>query len=211
MDTKGPFITLEGGEGTGKSTLIAGLRSALERRDVSVIVTREPGGTPLAEEVRTLALTPPVADEAWSPLAHALLMNTARDDHLNRLIRPALERGEWVICDRFADSTRAYQSVDGVAPETLLQIERAIVGDTRPDLTLVLDAAPEDLAARRKARGTTDVFEAKAMAFHQAIREAFLEIAKAEPDRCAVIDALLSPDEVLSAALTQIEQRLVAQ
>lgn len=206
----GRFITLEGGEGTGKSTLIQGLREALERLGHVVVVTREPGGTPLAERVRTLALSPP--DElSWSPLAHALLMNTSREDHLTKHIRPALTDGAWVLCDRFADSTRAYQSIDGVEPETLLQIERLVVGETRPDLTLVLDAAPEALANRRHARGVSDVFEAKDMAFHRHVRDAFLEIAKDEPDRCAVLDALQSPAQVLAAAIDVIDARLMSK
>lgn len=207
MNGPGRFITLEGGEGTGKSTLIAGLRAALEARGIEVLVTREPGGTPLAEAVRSLALTPPEG-ESWSPLAHALLMNTAREDHLVKKIRPALAAGTWVISDRFADSTRAYQSIDGVGLETLLAIEAAIVGETRPDLTLILDAAPEALAERRRIRDVTDVFEAKAAAFHAQVRAAFLAIAEAEPERCVIIDALGPPEEVLARALSALEQRL---
>jgi dTMP kinase len=203
----GRFITLEGGEGTGKSTLISGLSEVLQQRGKTVIVTREPGGTKLAEEVRTLALNPP-AGETWSPLSHTLLMNTSRDDHLNKLIRPALQRGDWVLCDRFADSTRAYQQVDGQDLETLLKIEQAVVGETRPDLTLVLDGAPEDLAERRRARGTQDVFEQKDLDFHARIRAAFLEIADQEPERCVVIDAVQTPEQVLHAALAEIDARL---
>lgn len=207
MKAGGRFITLEGGEGTGKSTLIAGLSKALQERGQNVIVTREPGGTKLAERVRALALNPPEG-ETWSPLSHALLMNTARDDHLNKLIRPALARGDWVLCDRFADSTRAYQRVDGQDIETLLKIEHAVVRDTRPDLTLVLDGAPEGLAERRRERGVQDVFEQKDLEFHASIRAAFLEIAKREPDRCVVIDALQTPEQVLAAALSAIDARL---
>lgn len=207
MKLGGRFITLEGGEGTGKSTLIAGLSEALRDRGLNVIVSREPGGTKLAEEVRALALNPP-AGETWSPLSHALLMNTARDDHLNKLIRPALERGDWVLCDRFADSTRAYQRVDGQDIETLLKIEHAVVRETRPDLTLILDGAPESLAQRRQERGVQDVFEQKDLEFHSSIRAAFLEIAEGEPDRCVVIDALQTPEQVLADALGAIDARL---
>ncbi len=207
MADTGRFITLEGGEGTGKSTLIQGLRAALENRGLDVIVTREPGGTPLAERVRSLALSPP-DDLSWSPLAHALLMNTSREDHLTKLIRPALAKGSWILCDRFADSSRAYQSIDGVDSETLLKIEQIVVGETRPDLTIILDAAPEALASRREARGVSDVFEARNMDFHNQIRAAFLAIAEAEPDRCAIIDALQSPPAVLAQAIDLIDERL---
>ena len=120
----------------------------------------------------------------------------------------ALAAGTWVISDRFADSTRAYQSIDGVDLETLLTIEAAIVGKTRPDLTLILDAAPEALAERRRIRDVSDVFEAKELAFHEQVRAAFLAIAEAEPGRCVIIDALGPPEEVLARALSALEQRL---
>ena len=137
-------------------------------------------------------------------------MNTAREDHLKNLIRPALARGAWVICDRFADSTRAYQSIDGVALEQLLAIEAIVVGETRPDLTLILDAAPDALAERRRQRNVSDVFEQKDLSFHEQVRVAFLDIADNEPDRCVVLDALQSPEDVLNAALSAIDQHLVA-
>lgn len=203
----GKFITLEGGEGSGKSTLIAGLAGTLEEQGIACLQTREPGGTLLAEAVRNLALHPP-GEEAWSPLAHALLMNTARQDHLEKKIRPALEQGTWVLCDRFADSTRAYQSVDGVSHAVLTGFERAVVGDTMPDLTLILDAPPETLLSRRSSRGTTDAFEARDIAFHEAVRAAFLSIAEGEPDRCAIINANQSPAQVLADALHEIKSRL---
>ncbi|MEL7033828.1 MAG: dTMP kinase [Pseudomonadota bacterium] len=209
MIKTGRFITLEGGEGTGKSTLIQGLKTEFERRGLNVCVTREPGGTLLAEHVRALALNPP-ENEIWSPLSHALLMNTARSDHLQKLIRPALARGDWVLCDRFADSTRAYQSIDGVSLETLMTIENAVIGETQPDMTLVLDAEPAALAERRNQRGTQDVFEAKDLAFHEKVRAAFLAIADAEPDRCVVLNALQSPPQVLASALEAIDARLEA-
>ncbi len=200
MSTRGKFITLEGGEGTGKSTLITGLAKALRAQGKEIVTTREPGGTVLAEQIRSLALTPP-DDQSWSPLAHALLMNTARDDHLRKLIRPALARGAWVLCDRFSDSTRAYQSVDGVARETLLMIESAVLSDTIPDLTFILDGDPKALLDRRQSRGTRDVFEDKDMAFHDQIRQAFLSIAHETPDRCIIIDAEQSPNDVLEDAM----------
>ena len=125
-----------------------------------------------------------------------------------RLAGKALERGDWILCDRFADSTRAYQRVDGQDIETLRKIEQAVVRDTRPDLTLILDGAPEDLAERRRERGVEDVFEQKDLEFHSRIREAFLEIARDGPERCVVIDALQSPAKVLDAALNEIDARL---
>ena len=209
MGTPGRFISLEGGEGGGKSTLIAGLRGALEARGLEVIVTREPGGTPLSEQVRALALTPPEG-ETWSPLAHALLMNTAREDHLRKLIRPALASGKWVLCDRFADSTLVYQAIDGGDLGSLRQIQDIVVGDTQPDLTFILDAAPEDLLERREKRAVSDVFEAKDLSFHQKVREGFKAIAEEAPERCVLIDALMDPEQVLEAALQAIDARLEA-
>ena len=197
----GRFITLEGGEGTGKSTLAKGLAQKLEAAGIRTILTREPGGTPLAEAARHLLLHPPEG-EAWSPLSEALLVNAARRDHLEKLIRPALARGDWVICDRFADSTRVYQSVSGgVAQSTLLSIEREVLGDTVPSMTLVLDVSLDVARERRAVRaGAMDTFERRPEAFHEAVRAAFLKIAEAEPARCRVIDAGQSAGQVLEAA-----------
>ena len=197
----GRFITLEGGEGTGKSTLAKGLAQKLEAAGIRTVLTREPGGTPLAEAARHLLLHPPEG-EAWSPLSEALLVNAARRDHLEKLIRPALARGDWVICDRFADSTRVYQSVSGgVAQSTLLSIEREVLGDTLPSMTLVLDVSLDVARERRAVRaGAMDTFERRPEAFHEAVRAAFLKIAEAEPARCRVIDAGQSAGQVLEAA-----------
>ena len=205
----GIFITIEGGEGTGKSTLISGLEARLRQAGITCVLTREPGGTPLAEQLRKLVLTPP-GDAEWSPMATALLMNAARDDHLLRKIRPALAKGEWVVCDRFADSTRAYQSIDGVSGSILRQFEDAVLGETRPDLTFILDADPEYLQERRRHRGTMDTFERKDKAFHQKVRAAFLQIAEDEPDRCAVLDATGQPGDIIEAAFAEIEKRFLS-
>ena len=201
----GRFITLEGGEGTGKSTLAKELAQKLEAAGIRTILTREPGGTPLAEAARHLLLHPPEG-EAWSPLSEALLVNAARRDHLEKLIRPALARGDWVICDRFADSTRVYQSVSGgVAQSTLLSIEREVLGDTVPSMTLVLDVSLDVARERRAVRaGAMDTFERRPEAFHEAVRAAFLKIAEAEPARCRVIDAGQSAGQVLEAAWGEI-------
>ncbi|MEM9738429.1 MAG: dTMP kinase [Pseudomonadota bacterium] len=200
------FITLEGGEGTGKSTLSKRLATALRAEGQDLLVTREPGGTPLAEKVRDIALAQR-PEHPLSALAMALLMNAARADHLDTVIRPALARGGFVICDRFADSTLAYQSVQGgVSFETLKGLETTVVGETRPDLTLLLDAPPEDLAERRRSRGgPVDLFEAKSLEFHRAIRDAFLTIARDNQHRIKVLNALQSPEELVAHALTAIE------
>ena len=207
--TRGRFITLEGGEGTGKSTLLAALREKLEAAGRSVVQTREPGGTDLAEAIRNLVLHPP-GDQTWSSMAEALLMNAARTDHLEKKIRPALEAGHWVLCDRFADSTRVYQSVQsGVGPAILKMLENAVLGDSRPDLTLVLDAPVEQAAQRRAERGgTADAFELRDTAFHEAVRQAFIDVARSEPERCVLLDASRAPEEVSERAWHEIESRL---
>ncbi|SFS88827.1 dTMP kinase [Methylobacterium sp. yr668] len=211
----GTFITVEGGEGAGKSTQIARLAATLRARSGRpVCVTREPGGSPRAEEIRT-ALLDGVA-KPYGPFAEALLFSAARIDHLDRLIRPALRRGETVLCDRFIDSTRAYQgAAGGLDPGLVDALERVVVGPTRPDLTLILDLAPESGLARAAGRGArtgqgADRFEAEALDFHVRLREAFLAIARAEPGRCAVIDASRDPDAVEAAIRAAVASRLPA-
>lgn len=201
----GRFITLEGGEGTGKSTLAKALVRKLEAVGIQAVLTREPGGTPLAEAARHLLLHPPEG-EVWSALSEALLVNAARRDHLEKLIRPTLVRGDWVICDRFADSTRVYQSISGgVAQDTLLSIEREVLGDTLPSMTLVLDVSLEVARERRAVRaGALDAFERRPDTFHEAVRAAFLTLAKAEPQRCRLIDAGAPPEVVAAAAWEEI-------
>lgn len=208
---QGRFITLEGGEGTGKSTLQIALRDRLAGQGVDVILTREPGGTPRAEAIRALVLTPP-GGQPFSPLAEALLMNAARRDHLDELIRPALAAGTWVICDRFSDSTRVYQGVSGeVSPEVLQNLEDHVVGPTRPDLTLILDAPVSVAHERRAARkGSQDVFEQRDLDFHQSVRLAFSDIARAEPVRCKLIDASRPASEVADAAWSYVAQLLTS-
>ncbi|HOZ27530.1 MAG TPA: dTMP kinase, partial [Hyphomonadaceae bacterium] len=153
MATRGRFITLEGGEGVGKSTLATALEARLVARGIKVVRTREPGGTPGAEAIRRLILNPPAEVTGWEPIAETLLFYAARTDHLDKLIRPALAAGSWVICDRFSDSTRAYQAAAGHVPsEHIETIDRICVGDTTPDITLILDlplsAARERMIAR---------------------------------------------------------------
>ncbi|MEL6662453.1 MAG: dTMP kinase [Pseudomonadota bacterium] len=204
------FITLEGGEGSGKSTLLNAISQSFSDRGISHLTTREPGGTPTAERIREVALDP-ARETPLSALAMALLMNAARADHLDNLIRPNLAQGKSVVCDRFSDSTRAYQMAQGgVSEEALGMLDTTVLADTVPDLTLLLDAAPEDLLSRRKARaGQADVFERRELAFHRAVREQFLAIAKQAPDRVVVLNALQAPGALSEAAVQVILQRML--
>lgn len=193
---RGVFITFEGGEGTGKSTQARRLATRLREVGREAVLTREPGGAPGAEEIRNLLVTG--AAGRWSPVTETLLMYAARRDHIERTIRPGLERGAVVICDRFADSTRAYQGAAGGAPEALIAaLEQEILEGLKPDLTLVLDLSVEAGLARANGRGGAETrFEGKDTGYHERLRAAFLAIAAAEPGRCAVIDAVGSEDEV---------------
>lgn len=206
--SQGRFITLEGGEGTGKSTLIGELCKRLEASGAPVVRTREPGGTPLAESIRSLVLHP-VEGQIWSPMAEALLMNAARSDHLEKLIRPTIANGAWVLCDRFADSTRVYQSVTGgVQADVLKLMESIVVADTMPDLTIVLDVPVAVAMERRTARATdVDAFEARDLTFHQHVREAFIQLAHREKDRCILIDGAQPADKVADIAWAEIVSR----
>lgn len=207
---RGRFITFEGGEGTGKSTHASMLADRLRSFGIRVQLTREPGGSPGAEIMRYILLS-----GAARPLgaeAEAMLFAAARDDHLTTLIRPALEQGKWVMCDRFADSTRVYQGVAGdVDPMAIRAMERIIVGDTKPDLTFILDVpAKEGLrrAATRRGTGGADRFEAEALAFHERLRDGFLTLAATEPDRCVLIDATASKEEVGEQIWRVVDKRL---
>ena len=187
--TGGFFITFEGGEGAGKSTQARRLAERLRAAGRAVTLTREPGGSPGAEAIRALL----VSGEAdrWSPISETLLMYAARRDHIERTIVPALARGEVVICDRFLDSTRAYQGAGGGAPRELIAaLEQAVVGTVMPDLTIVFDLSVDVGLARAAARGEGEArFESKGREFHERLRAAFLAIGLAEPDRCKAIDA----------------------
>ena len=205
---RGKFITLEGGEGAGKSTQQNRLVARLTELGLHVVATREPGGSEGAEAIRELLVNGP--PDKWSATTEVLLMNAARRDHLERRIRPALERGAWVVCDRFADSTRAYQGAGGDAEPTLIEgVERQVVGDTRPDLTIILDLPVEDGLRRAAGRGGGEArFEAKGVEFHQRLRQGFLDIATAEPDRCVVVDATAAPDMVAEEVWAVVRDRL---
>lgn len=184
------FATFEGGEGSGKSTQIKLIASRLMSQGVTVVVTREPGGTPQAEALRALLVSG--ESDRWSASSEALLNYAARDDHLVKVIRPALAAGSTVLCDRFMDSTRAYQGYAGGCSFSLLdELERSVVGETRPSLTFVFDLEPAIGLARAKLRGNDaeDRFERKGSAFHQRLREGFLKIAEHDANRCKVVDA----------------------
>lgn len=208
--TRGKFITLEGIEGAGKSTVALAIADTLRARGLRVRLTREPGGTPLAERLRQLVLER--GEESLSAEAETLLMFAARAIHLDNLVRPALERGEWVICDRFTDATRAYQGggrgVDAVLIEQLtLSVHRGL----EPDLTLLLDV-PVTIGlnrarSRRQSNGevVTDRFESETVQFFERVSKSYLEIARREPQRCRVIDASADPDTVKSAALVALQ------
>jgi dTMP kinase len=205
---RGRFITFEGGEGTGKSTQARVLAERLRARGLEVVATREPGGSAGAEALRRLLLEG--EGDRWSPLAEALLMNAARADHLDRLIRPALASGAWVVCDRFADSTRAYQGAGGgVDAQFLRELEQVVAGDATPDLTLILDLDPELGLQRAQGRDLFDRFEARTLAFHERLRQAFLAIAAAEPDRCVVIDASRTPNDVSQSVWAAVQTRVL--
>ena len=188
---RGKFITFEGGEGSGKSTQVSMLAQRLKSMGIGIRQTREPGGSPGAEIIRHVILSG--AAKPLGPEAEAMLFAAAREDHLTNTIRPALERGQWVICDRFADSTRVYQGVLGHVDARLIKsLERITVGDTRPDLTFILDLPAEQGLARASARrGDTqaDRFEGETIAFHEKLRDAYRELAANEPQRCFLIDA----------------------
>jgi dTMP kinase len=190
------FITLEGGEGAGKSTQARRLAAALEAHGIACTMTREPGGSTGAEDIRKLLVEGEPG--RWSALTEALLMFAARTDHVERTIKPALSGGRWVLCDRFTDSTYAYQGVArGLARETIRRIEAVSVDDFKPDLTLILDLPPDEGLARADARGSHETrFEKFDGGFHERLRKAFLDLARRAPQRCVVIDASGSEDEV---------------
>jgi dTMP kinase len=195
----GVFITFEGGEGAGKSTQIDRLAKKLRAKKYDVVVTREPGGSPGAEAVRHVLLSG--AAEPFGPKMEALLFAAARSDHVEQVIRPALNRGAIVLCDRFMDSSRVYQGVTGgIDADFMSVLESVAVNGTVPDLTLILDIDPAEglarAAARRGEHAVVDRFEKETLEIHQRRREAFLAIARNEPGRCVVIDASASVEAI---------------
>lgn len=188
MIERGCFITFEGGEGTGKTTQIRHLAAYLEQKGVDVVLTREPGGTPAAEAIRSLLVTG--ATDRWLPETEALLHTAARVEHVRRFVLPHLERGSWVLSDRFIDSSRAYQGVgQGLGLPFIDDLTRLALGDILPDLTFILDLPVAAALPRAQQRdGDENRYERMGLDFHERLRQAFLDIARAEPDRCRVID-----------------------
>jgi dTMP kinase len=209
---RGRFISFEGGEGSGKSTQINKLAEQLEAARLRTIVTREPGGSPGAEVIRHLILSG--MGKLLGAEAETLLFAAARDDHVRTVIRPALNQGTWVLCDRFSDSTRAYQGrVGHVAPGLLNAMERVTIGDLKPDLTIILDLPVEiglRRAATRRGNAAPDRFESEDIKFHQNLREAYREIAAAEPERCVLIDASADVNTVAASVWAALRERFFA-
>ena len=206
-NSPGCFITLEGGEGAGKSTQIQVVKDYLEARVIDVIVTREPGGTPVGQEIRNLLVSGD--KDKWSPLSETLLILADRAAHLERVIRPALADGKYVVCDRFFDSTRAYQGIaGGLGLEVIHNLQQPVLATTLPDVTLLLDIDPEKGLSRAQERGGDLRFESKTLAYHQTLRQAFLDFAKQEPERMVVIDADRDIEAVSTDIITVLGERL---
>jgi len=204
---QGRFITIEGSEGAGKSTMMARVAGWLESQGRRVVRTREPGGTVLAEKLRDILLDRNHIE--LSGRAELLLMFAARAQHLDELIRPSLERGDWVLCDRFTDATWAYQGGGrGLPLQEIATLESLVHGDLQPDLTLLLDL-PVALGLQRAAeRSQADRFEAESVLFFEKVRKAYLERARLDPERMRVIDASVGMDEVWSHVLSELQERL---
>ncbi len=213
----GKFITFEGGEGSGKSTQARRLAEQLRARGIEVVLTREPGGSPFAESVRKILLDPNTPPH--SALSEALLFYAARADHILEVIRPALNSGRWVICDRFSDSTRVYQGHAGsLDSATIEALERIVVVPTVPDLTLIVDVPAELGLTRASVRraekappgSKPDSYEGRDLAFHRRLRDGFLAIARSEPQRCRLIDGRGTEAEVAALVWSAVHSRLLA-
>lgn len=205
--SRGKFIVLEGGEGVGKSTNLQFVTDWLRERGIPFVQTREPGGTPLAEELREMLLKK--REEPVDPTAELLMVFAARAQHLARVIQPALARGDWVVCDRFTDATYAYQGGGRELDRQLIgQLEQTVQGQLRPDRVLLLDLDPETGLQRAANTGAADRFESEQLAFFQRVRAAYRERAQADPERYAVIDASRSLEEVQQQLQSKLEQLL---
>jgi dTMP kinase len=205
MTRPGRLVTFEGGEGAGKSTQIERLAAALRAAGSDPLVTREPGGTPGAEQIRQLLVEGP--PDRWLPLSEALLLLAARHDHVVRRIAPALADGRWVLCDRFMDSTRVYQGVAGAVGEAVIdRLHATVLGDLRPDLTVILDV-PVAMGLGRQGAARRQRYEQMTKAFHERVREGFLALARAEPKRCVVVDATRPVDRVADEVRDLVARR----
>lgn len=203
--TRGCFITVEGTEGVGKTTNLDFIQSCLERQGIDVVRTREPGGTPLAEDIRELLLSP--REEPVAELTELLLMFAARAQHLQQVIRPALKAGSWVLCDRFTDATYAYQGGGrGMDTAQIAILEQLVQSELRPDLTLLLDLPVATGLARARARSTPDRFEAEKVNFFEGVRTHYLQRAAEEPERFAVINAEPALEQVQIQILTALQR-----
>lgn len=208
---RGAFISFEGGEGTGKSTQLRLLSQSLKDRNIPHIVTREPGGSPGAEQIRDLLVTG--GADRWSPLSEMLLFYAARVDHWHKVIQPALAEGKLVLCDRFADSTMAYQAyAGGMDRARVEQMHTLALGDVKPDMTIILDLDAASGLARAQARpGAEARFESKGLAFHERLRAGFLDIAQRDPTRCRVLDANRAVDAIAADILRLVVEHLKAR
>lgn len=206
-ETARRFITFEGGEGAGKTTQILGLAEAMRHAGLDVVTTREPGGSSAAEAIRRVLIDP---EHDWAPLSEALLHAAARNEHLRETVRPALDRGGWVLSDRFADSTRAYQGYgQGLSDNIVDQLNGLVVDAMWPVLTIVLDVPVDEGLRRAHGRGAgSDRYEAMDRALHERLRQGYLDIAAAEPERCAVIDAGREPESVQADVRAVVRERL---
>ncbi len=206
---QGKFLSIEGGEGVGKSTQISALADAIRRKGIDVLVTREPGGTDGAEAIRKLLLSG--SSDRWEPAAEAMLFAAARSDHVARLIRPALAQGKWVISDRYLDSSRAYQGASsGIGDAQIMGLHAIGSGGFLPDRTLILDLQPDVSAHRAELRDGADAdrIGGRKAEFHQKVREAFSAISKAEPERVRLIDASGAKEAVTARLLAEIADLL---
>jgi len=203
----GRFITIEGGEGAGKSTQIQVVKDYLLSRGNDVVATREPGGTSEGQEIRNLLVSGD--KDKWSPLSETLLILADRAAHLERVIRPALAEGKYVVCDRFFDSTKAYQGVaGGLGLDVIHNLQQPVLGKTLPDVTLLLDIDPEKGLRRAQERGGELRFESKTLAYHRTLRNAFLDFAAQEPERIFVIDADRDVEAVSADILAVLDERI---
>ncbi len=206
--TNGIFITFEGGEGVGKTTQIKHLEKTLKDKGHDLVLTREPGGTPAAEEIRNL-LSHKTHGETWTPEAETMLLFAARAMHIKDVIAPALAAGKTILCDRYIDSTRVYQGhIQKMDMDFIHALEKKIVGDFIPDLTFILDLEATQAMSRVNARGATDHYDRGDEAFYEGLRQGFLEIAAHNQDRCAIIDASQDEETISMAILKAVEKKL---